>query len=252
MPFCRNHNATSNPDQEPWAFGEPYESACCKAIEVRYTFLPYLYTLFQQASVDGTPIIRPLFFHYPQEKQVYDVETEFLVGDSLLSAPISKSGATSRSVYLPRGVWFDFWDDTVYTGQATYDIAAPLDRWPLFVRENCIIPTGPVMQYVDQRATDPLTFTCYMTPDGQSVYTLYEDDGNTQAYRHGNFARTRVSCHIDKGVASVKIEEDHKKYKPQRKNYTIIVHVDGHRLQQHVKAGQGRVNIEFMFPLDKK
>ena len=244
MPFCRNHNATGNPGQEPWAFGEPYESACRKAIEVRYTLLPYLYTLFQQASVDGIPIIRPLFFHYPQEKQAYDIETEFLIGDSLLSAPISEPGATSRSVYLPGGTWFDYWDGTVYTGQTTYDIAAPLDRWPLFVRGNSIIPTGPVMQYVDQHANDPLTFTCYMTFDGQAVYTLYEDDGNTQAYYHGHFAKTTVSCHIDKGVVSVKIEEDHKNYQPQRKEYNIIVYVDGHRLQQRVKAGRGNAIIK--------
>ena len=100
------------------------------------------------------------------------------------------------------------------------------------------------MQYVDQHATDPLTFTCYMTPDGQAIYTLYEDDDNTQAYRHGNFARTTVSCHINKGVTSVKIEEDHKKYKPQREEYNIIVYVDGHRLQQRIKAGQSNVIIK--------
>lgn len=244
MPFCRNHNATGNPGQEPWAFGEPYESACRKAIEIRYTLLPHLYTLFQQASVDGTPVMRPLFFHYPQDKQVYNIETEFLIGDSLLCAPISEPGATSRSVYLPGDVWFDYWDGTIYTGQTTHDIVVPLDRWPLFVRSNSIIPTGPIMQYVDQRTTDPLTFTCYMTPNGQAAYTLYEDDGNTQAYRHGKFARTTVSCHIEKGVASVKIEEDHKHYKPQRKAYNIIVYRDGHCLQQQVKAGQGRVIIK--------
>ena len=94
MPFSRNHNATGNPGQEPWAFDEPYESACRKAIETRYTLLPHLYTLFQQASVDGTPVMRPLFFHYPQDRRAYDIQTEFLIGDSLLSAPVSEPGST--------------------------------------------------------------------------------------------------------------------------------------------------------------
>jgi len=243
MPFCRNHNATGNPGQEPWAFGEPYESACRKAIETRYTLLPHIYTLFQQASSDGTPVMRPLFFHYPQDQQAYDIQTEFLIGDSLLSAPISEPGATSRSVYLPGDVWFNYWDGTVYTGQMTYNIAAPLDCWPLFVQSNSIIPTGPVMQYVDQHTTDPLTFTCYMTTNGQAVYTLYEDDGNTQAYHHGDFARTTVSCHVEEGVTSVKIQEDHGDYKSQREAYDIVVHIDGHCWQQRVKAGQGTVTI---------
>jgi len=244
MPFCRNHNATDNPGQEPWAFGEPYESACRKAIETRYVLLPHLYTLFQQATIDGTPVMRPLFFHYPQDKQAYDIQTEFLIGASLLSAPVSEPGATSRSVYLPEGVWFDYWDGTVYAGQTTYNIAAPLDGWPLFVQSNSIIPTGPVIQYVDQHTTDPLIFTCYMTTDGQAVYTLYEDDGSTQAYRDGAFATTTVSCHVEEGVTSVKIQEDHGDYKPQREAYDIVVHVDSHCLQQRVKAGQGTVTIK--------
>src|SRR5437763_10838964 len=74
LPFCRNHNAQENPDQEPWAFGEPFESAYRVAIETRYRLLPYLYTLFQQAAASGAPIIRPLYFHYPQDEQACDVE----------------------------------------------------------------------------------------------------------------------------------------------------------------------------------
>jgi alpha-glucosidase (family GH31 glycosyl hydrolase) len=141
-------------------------------------------------------------------------------------------------------MWFDYWDGTVYAGQTTYDIVAPLDYWPLFVKSNSIIPTGPVMQYIDQYATDPLIFTCYMTTDGQAVYTLYEDDGNTQAYRHGDFAKTTVSCHVEEGIASVKIQEEHEDYKPQREAYDIVVYVDGHCLQQRVEAGQGTVTIK--------
>src|SRR5205807_3016107 len=97
MPFCRNHNAIKNPDQEPWAFGEPYEGAYRQAVEIRYTLLPHLYTLFQQASIDGSPVMRPLFYHYPQDEQACDTQTAFLIGDSLLSVPISEPGATSQS-----------------------------------------------------------------------------------------------------------------------------------------------------------
>ncbi len=245
MPFCRNHNAIKNPDQEPWAFGEPYESAYRQAVEIRYTLLPHLYTLFQKASIDGSPVMRPLFYHYPQDEQACDTQTAFLIGDSLLSVPISEPGTTSQSVYLPEGIWFDYWDGTTYPGQTTHDIAVSLDRWPLFVRGKSILPTGPVMQYADQHATDPLIITCYMATNGYTTYTLYEDDGNTQAYRHGAYARTTISCQVEHDVVCVKIEEDHRRYKPLRQTYDVIVHAGGRVLQQCAKAGQGTVTIKW-------
>jgi alpha-glucosidase len=245
MPFCRNHNHKDSPDQEPWAFGEPYESAFRKAIETRYQLIPYLYTLFQEASATGAPVMRPFYYHYPQDEQACDVETAFLVGDTLLSAPISEPGVTSRRVYLPEGSWFDYWDGTEYLGKTSYDIVAPLDRWPLLVRGNSILPTGPVMQYTDQYPTDPLTFTCYMTSNGIAKYTHYEDDGSTQEYHKGVFAKACVNCRVENDVVTVEIEEQHNNYKPTRQEYEIIVQIGGRVLQQRVKAGQGRVKVQW-------
>src|SRR6266516_3327444 len=85
--------------------GIPFESACRIAIEQHNRLMPYLYTLFREAAPSGAPIMRPLYYHYPQDEHACDTESEFLVGDSLLSAPISDEGATSRSVYLPAGIW---------------------------------------------------------------------------------------------------------------------------------------------------
>ncbi|HEY6287438.1 MAG TPA: TIM-barrel domain-containing protein, partial [Ktedonobacteraceae bacterium] len=196
MPFCRNHNSIGQPDQEPWAFGEPYESAYRIAIEQRYRLMPYLYSLFHEASTSGAPIIRPLYYHYAQDEQAYDAEYEFLLGDSILSAPIFEQGATSRNVYLPSGTWFDFWNGNTYPGAGWSEISSPLEQWPLFVRGNSIIPTGPSMQYTDQYPTDPLTFTCYMTGDELANYTLYEDDGSTFEYQNGDFAQISISCRV--------------------------------------------------------
>ncbi|HET8851395.1 MAG TPA: TIM-barrel domain-containing protein [Ktedonobacteraceae bacterium] len=241
LPLCRNHNATGNPDQEPWAFGEPYESIGRKAIELRYRLMPYLYTLFYEAATTGAPIIRPLYYHYPQDERACDTQSEFLLGDALLSAPIYEQGATSRSVYLPEGNWFDYWDDNEYPGMGWSDIAAPLERWPLFVRGNSILPSGPLMQYTRQHSTDPLTFTCYMAEDGLAHYTLYEDDGSTLAYRNGTFAQTSIACRVGRDLIEVEIEELYTDYRPQREWYEVVVHVGGQVLQQRVKAGRGKI-----------
>ncbi|GAC1355153.1 MAG: glycoside hydrolase family 31 protein [Ktedonobacteraceae bacterium] len=245
LPFCRNHNAVNNPDQEPWAFGERYENAYRKAIETRYQLLPYLYTLFQEASASGAPIMRPLYYHYPLDEQACDTETAFLVGDTLLSSPVAKAGETTRSVYLPQGPWFDYWDGTEYPGATTSAIPAPIDRWPLLIRGNSILPTGPIVQYVDQPSEEPLTFTCYMATDGLANYILYEDDGSTQAYRNGAFAQTSISCRVDRDAITVRIDEQHAGYKPRWKEYEVVVHVGGRVLRQRTQTGQGNVIIHF-------
>jgi alpha-glucosidase len=243
LPFCRNHNAVDNLDQEPWAFGEPFESAYRKAIEQRYRLLPYLYTLLQESATTGAPIMRPLYYHYPSDETASDVQNEFFLGPSLLSAPVYVQGATTRSVYLPQGSWFDYWDGTEYPGSVWTDIDAPLERWPLFVRGNSIIPTGPLMQYAGQLPTDPLIFTCYMAGDGLANYTLYEDDGSTLAYQNKAFAETSISCRVDSDLAVVEIEERYNNYRPQRKWYEIICFVGGQVRQKRVRAGQGKILV---------
>ncbi|HVB62996.1 MAG TPA: TIM-barrel domain-containing protein, partial [Ktedonobacteraceae bacterium] len=243
LPFCRNHSAITSVRQEPWTFGEPYESAFRTAIETRYRLLPYLYTLFREASRSGAPIVRPLYYHYPQDEQARDVEDELLVGDTLLSAPIYMPGVTSRRVYLPQGVWFDYWSGEEYPGAGWSDLPAPLERWPLLVRGDSILPSGPLMQYTSERPTDPLTFTCYMATDALANYTLYEDDGASQAYRDGSFAETRISCQAFEGGATVEIEERFTHYRPRRETYEIVVHVGGKTLRQSVRAGQEEIVV---------
>jgi alpha-glucosidase len=243
MPFCRNHNSLSQPDQEPWAFGEPYESAYRIAIEQRYRLMPYLYTLFHEASISGAPIIRPLYYHYAQDEQAYDAEQEFLLGDSILSAPIFEQGATSKNVYLPAGNWFDFWTGNMYPGKGWSEISSSLEQWPLFVRGNSIIPTGPLMQYTNQRPIDPLTFSCYMTGDELANYTLYEDDGSTFEYRNGHFSQISISCRVIGDEAIVEIEEHFDNYQPPRQWYELVVFAGGRVLKQQAKAGQGHIRV---------
>jgi alpha-glucosidase len=245
MPFCRNHNAINTQLQEPWAFGEPYESAYRKAIETRYQLMPYFYTLFHEASTTGAPIIRPLYYHYPQDELACDVQDAFLVGDALLSAPIYEEGVTSRQVYLPAGSWLDYWTGDEYPGDGWSEIPAPLDHWPLLIRGNSILPSGPLMQYANERPTDPLTFTCYMATDGLASYTLYEDDGTSQAYRNGAFAQTSVNCRVTADFITVEIEEQFNNYLPQREWYEIVIRVGSRVLRKRVKAGQGKVVVRF-------
>ena len=243
LPFCRNHNAIGNPDQEPWALANHLKVPIVPPSKLATGSYPTCIPSSTRPLPRGAPVIRPLYYHYPQDEQAVSVEDEFLVGDTLLSAPIYQQGVTSKSVYLPEGIWFDYWNGAEYPGAGWSDIEAHLEHWPLLIRGNSILPSGPVMQFTDQIPTDPLTFTCYMATDGLASYTLYEDDGSSLAYQNGTFAQTSISCRVLEDFVTVEIEEQFNNYRPQRQEYEIIVHVGGKTLQQKVKAGQGKIVI---------
>jgi alpha-glucosidase (family GH31 glycosyl hydrolase) len=176
----------------PWAYGAEAQEICQRYVELRYRLMPYTYTLAWQAHLHGLPPMRPLVLNYPDDPQVWELASEFLWGDDILVAPVTRGGVTHWPVYLPKGVWHDFWTNEVFRGPLWVSIPAPLDRLPLFVRSGAILPLGPVAQHWDGRPPAEMTILVY--PDGQSSFTLYEDDGETNSYRTDGFVLTGFDC----------------------------------------------------------
>lgn len=198
-PFLRNHSALGTADQEPWAHGEPYESINRRTIALRYHLLPYIYTAFWQCSRSGVPMLRPLFMVWPDDAQAAAIDDQFMFGDALLVAPVMERGATRRTVYLPAGVWYDWWTGTRCDGGCTITVDAPLDRLPLFARAGSAVPGWPAMQFVGERPVDALTLHVF-PGDGGSV--LYEDDGATPAYQRGDYCVTEIAVQrTEHGIA---------------------------------------------------
>ncbi|MBM4430073.1 MAG: DUF5110 domain-containing protein [Chloroflexi bacterium] len=191
LPLFRNHSSCWSTPQEPWAHGEPYLSLIRAAIEVRYRLLPYPYTATWQLAQKGHPIARPLMWAFSDDSTTYTCEDEFLCGDALLVAPVCAAGATSRQVYLPAGEWFDFWSDEVRQGPLTVQVAAPLERIPVYVRAGTVLPTWPLQQHVGEKLPDRLILHVY-PGDGESW--LYEDDGASLAYQRGDWRTRRFNC----------------------------------------------------------
>jgi alpha-glucosidase len=192
-PFCRNHKVIDGYDQEPWRFGKYYEDIIRKYLKLRYRLLPFLYTNLEEAHRTGVPLFRPLVLNYPEDSSTYNLDDEFMIGDDLLVAPIVKPDVTSRLVYLPGGIWYDYWTDKKYEGGNMIHVDAPLDSVPMFVRGGAILPMGPEMNYVGEKPFDPITFAVYPDERGSASSTLYEDDGLTPAYKDGAFRRTTVN-----------------------------------------------------------
>ena len=165
------------------------EPICKKYLELRYRLMPYLYSAVRETCETGLPIIRAMWLHYPGDSTAVARGDQYLYGRDILVAPVVEKGATSRSVYLPRGSWFDFWTEAREEGGR--EIARPVDlaTIPLYIRAGALLPMDPVRQYTAEKVDGPMTLSIYPGADGKS--TLYIDDGETFDYRSGK------STHIE-------------------------------------------------------
>lgn len=152
---------------------------------LRYRLMPYVYSLAWQVTSQGYTLQRHLVFDYQDDPKVYGIKDQYLFGPAFLVNPITSAGATSRSVYLPAGSWYDFWTGAASTGGKTIDAAAPIDRMPLYVKAGSIVPMGPNIEYATESA-DPIEIRIYPGQDG--AFTLYEDAGDGYAYEDGHYA----------------------------------------------------------------
>ncbi len=231
-PLMRCHSAMSTVRREPWAFGREIERICRTYIELRYQLLPYLYSLFWQAATQGTPILRPLVYHYPNDPKTYKLHDQVLLGESLMAAPICRPGLECRAVYLPEGTWYDWWSGDRFSGPTHILAHAPLETMPLYVKAGSIIPLQPVRQSAGETDFSELTLRVY---PGTGEFTAYEDDGHSFAYRQGNWATTTYRVVEDGEQVTVEIAPRQGQWTPGKRN--IIVEVVGYGKQSFADDG---------------
>lgn len=184
-PFFRGHVTNGVNDQEPWAFGSEVEDISRNLIGLRYRLLPYLYSLFHQATLTGAPILRPLVFDFQGDAAVRTLDDQAMLGPFLMFAPIVREGASERSVYFPAGRWYELHSGAVYDGPATISEGVTLAALPAYAREGAILPSAQLMQWSDQAPVDPLTLDLYPAPR-ESHFELYEDRGDGFAHSTGD------------------------------------------------------------------
>ncbi len=234
-PLMRAHSAMTTDRREPWVFGDRVERICREFIELRYRLLPYLYSLFWEAATTGTPILRPLLYHYPNDPKTYHIHDQVLLGSSLMAAPIYRPGVEHRAVYLPEGTWYDWWSNARYQGQTHILAHAPLEIMPLYVKAGAIIPMQPVMQYVDEKIVEQLTLRIY---PGSNEFTLYEDDGHTFEYQKDAWAITSYHVYQEGSQIIVDIATRQGQWTPPIRE--IVVEVVGIGEQHFQDDGMAR------------
>jgi len=233
-PFCWTHSGGPG-NLEPWAFGNRLEEINRNSIKMRYHLLPYIYTAFWQAAETGVPIMRPLMLEYPDDLTAIDQNDEYFFGNDLLVAPVTKDDDISRRVYLPRGLWYDWWTDRRYNGPVTIDVDAPMNRIPLFVRGGAIIASQQDMQHTGEAPIDPLTFDVY--PDGSSTRPYYEDDGISFDYQRGVSLLQHLTATEDARGISVEVSAREGSFTPPQRSMVIKIHNERTQPRQVSVAG---------------
>lgn len=234
-PLMRGHSALKSAQHEPWVFGDRTERICREYIELRYQLLPYLYTLFWQATNTGSAILRPLLYDYPNDPKTYHLHDQVLLGASLMAAPVTRPGVEYRAVYLPQGAWYDWWSGDRYEGETHILAHAPLERMPLYVKAGAIIPMQPVMQYVDERPIDTLRLRIWT---GTGEFTLYEDDGESFEYRSGAWATTTYRVREAEQETIVEVEARQGNWTPSDRE--VVVELVGVGEQRFADDGSAR------------
>jgi alpha-glucosidase len=210
LPLFRNHSDKGTRAREPWVDGPEHESIRRSYIETRYRLMPYIYTSFEETSRTGVPLMRPMFLEFPNDPTFETTDEEFMFGPDLLIAPANET-VGGYEVKLPAGEWYDFWTGQRVEGH-TLKVSPPLQTLPAYVRGGSIVPEQHVVQDVDQVPDGPLELSVYPGPDCRG--SVYDDDGNTFAYQHGEFLRTQFTCEVHTDSVRVDLSEPEGTFRP--------------------------------------
>ncbi|MDE6549492.1 MAG: glycoside hydrolase family 31 protein [Muribaculaceae bacterium] len=220
LPILRSHG-TETP-REIWHFGEPgtpYYDAILDMINLRYSMLPYIYSMADAQTRSGYSMARPLAFDFPKDRNVFDIKDQYMFGN-IMACPVTDPGVESREVYLPAGVdWFDFWTGKRFVGGEKISAASPINRLPLFVKAGSIIPTTEVVEYSAASAGKPLTIDIY--PGKDASFTLYDDAGDTYDFEKGEYTRIAMDWDDSKGILTISDAEGSYPEAPATRKMTI-------------------------------
>ncbi len=228
-PFARVHydnNFQPNQQcQEPWCLGSEVEAIAKKYVSLRYSLLPYTNTAFHNSTLDGRPVQQALVYQFQDDPNVRNISDQFMWGNDIMVAPVVTKGATSRSVYLPKGKdWIDWWTGKRYTGNQTITVSAPLDVMPIFVAQGSVISTREVQQHTGENPFTNVVFNVFLGSGSGATGTLYEDDGISEKYQAGawNSYTTTVTRNAD-GSISTKIDKTHSGYDSKLATYDLVL-----------------------------
>ena len=190
-PIFRAHGTRTTNQNEVWSYGPEAQKSLVAYDQLRYRFLPYIYSVAWKVTNENYTMMRPLVMDFRTDTRAQNIGDQYLFGPAILVNPVTEPGATSRRLYLPQATWYDFWTGASLQGGRTVDAPAPIDRIPLYVRAGSIVPLGPDVEYAAEKPADPLELRIYRGANGS--FTLYEDENDNYNYEKGAHATIAFS-----------------------------------------------------------
>lgn len=191
-PLFRAHG--QYPLREVWNIAPDYHPAYKSIVEytkLRYSLMPYIYSLAGMTYFKDYTIMRPLAMDFTADKRVYDIGDQYMFGPSIMVAPVYEYGARTRDMYFPEGKgWYDFYTGKFVKGGQQLNVEAPYEHMPLYVKAGSIVPFGPDVQYAMEKQPDVITLYVYGGADAD--FTLYEDEGDNYGYEQGRYATIQM------------------------------------------------------------
>ncbi|MFC4164169.1 TIM-barrel domain-containing protein [Epilithonimonas zeae] len=275
-PMMRSHG--TDVPREIYQFGKKGDvvyDVIEKFINLRYSMLPYIYSISWDVSKNNSSFLRALSMDFSSDQKTWDINNEYLFGKSFLVAPVlnaqytpekivktdenegwSKTDATKKEnslsnidftqnktvkVYLPAGSdWFDFWTNEKYKGGQEIEKSVNLQSIPLYVKAGSIIPFGPDVQYATEKKWDNLTVKIY--PGTDADFILYEDEFDNYNYEKGDY--TEIPFHWNEKSKTLTIDSRKGNFKGMidKRNF-IVVLPDGQ--QKSVSYSGKKVTVDF-------
>jgi alpha-D-xyloside xylohydrolase len=255
MPMMRSHG--TNTPREIWQFGQKGDwayDAIEKSIRLRYSLLPYNYSLSWNVTSQAGSIMRMLSMDFPKDKKVWDMGSEYMYGKSFLVIPVTqafyakgeKAHATvdfsktqTVPVYLPQGAdWYDFWTNEKLTGGTDWQRKTPVDELPVYVRAGSIIPLGPDVQYAGEKPGQNLEIRIY--PGADAEFVLYEDENDTYNYEKGAYSTIKMLW--KEADRTFTIEDRNGNFPGMRKERTFRVVVTGENKTETIQYNGKIIN----------
>jgi alpha-D-xyloside xylohydrolase len=200
-PIFRAHGTRTTNENELWSYGPEAQKTLLAYDRLRYRLMPYIYSLAWMTTSENYTIMRPLVMDFRADTRAQNIGDQFLFGPAILVNPVTEPAATSRHLYLPPALWYDFWTGASIQGGRALDAPAPIDRMPLYLRAGSILPLGPELEYAAEKPADPIELRVYRGANGS--FTLYEDENDNYNYEKGAHATIPLSWDDANHVLSI-------------------------------------------------
>lgn len=195
-PIMRLHSSNSEFNgKEPWRYREEICDVMKKFLRLRHRMIPYLYTMNYRNYRNGMPLIEPMYYEHPENKEAYEVLNQYYYGSECIVAPItekldSEIGVAKVKVWLPKGNYIDIFTGMIYQGNRFLNCYRRIDSIPVFLKQGGIVPCMDSNQPVEE---NPKQLELYVFPGKDNTFDLYEDDNVSIAYEKGKCAMTSIT-----------------------------------------------------------